>query len=137
MSEHTLHITKVADNESDDVEWTIACDGRPTSCEVWYECRVDGCMIPGPYDREADDPEDGMGTVTRHGVEHQYIEGVWMTASGRCATLDAALSDAVLSDAVWEIAANQGVGDWPVLVDYVGDGCWCLIDLTDEPEAER
>jgi hypothetical protein len=121
MSDHVLHVTKVRDDTSDDVEWTIECPGG-SSCHIWYDCRVEGCTIPTPY---ADDG-DGQDFAERHGVEHQYIEGDWMTESDQCAAL---VTDVV--DSVFEIARDRGVGDWPVYIDYEGDGTWWLHDLTD------
>jgi hypothetical protein len=121
MSEHTLHITKIADDTSDRVEWTITCPTVSRSCEIFFTCEVDGCTIPSPWDWEDDDPEAGMDIVSRHGAEHQHIDGDWMVPSGWCATLHADLSDDIC-----DIARARGIGDWPVEIDYEGDGMWRL-----------
>jgi len=124
VNAHVLHVTRVPDDVSDDFEWTVECPGG-SGCRVWFTCDVKDCAIPSPYDREDGDPEDGMDFVARHGVEHQYIEGDWMTESGQCAA-----QGTDVSDAVFEIARDRGLGDWPVEVDYEGDGTWWLNDLT-------
>lgn len=126
MGVHALHITKIADEHSDDIEWTITCHGPIDDCQVWRDCEVDGCSIPGPYSDEVSDEDEGEEFITRHGVEHQWIEGGWMTASGVCAA-----SCADVSDAVDEISQSRGVGDWQVQIDYEGDGMWWLVDVTD------
>ena len=121
---HTLIVTKIADENDDDIEYTV--DGpHDTSCQVWYACST--CANePSPYTRAVDDPICDEPDWTFHDVEHRWIGDEWMTLSTECAgTTDGAQDDLNF------IANTRGIGSHPVDIDYWGDGCWQALALTD------
>ena len=113
MSEnHTITVTAVPNDESDDLEFTIDhCPGG--QCTVWWECRA--CAEYKPTEDEVDE-----GEYVRHGEEHQLIDGYWMTQSEQCA-LGATDSGA---DGARDVAEEAGLGTHQVRIDYWGDGHW-------------
>ncbi len=75
MHTHTITITRLADDTSDDAEYTIGgdCEGDPT---VYTECKRDECVGERPNYYAQD--------VTRHGEDHIAWEERWCSASDEC-----------------------------------------------------
>lgn len=110
---HTITVTKVPDEHSDDVELTVDhCSGN--ACTVWNQC-LEACSEYTPTEDETD-----AGKHSNHGVRHQLIEGFWMTESEACALTG---TDSA-NDEVHSIAEEVGLGTHQVVVDYSGDGIW-------------
>jgi hypothetical protein len=141
---HTIEVTALPDDESDDVVYTVE-GPHDSSCTVWFPCEVELVSIkvraglPGtpplgsrhmrPFmsrfrqgrcPHEVTEDDDMRGEYEAHGEQHQQIDGEWMTMSDGCALLH---SDAASSD-LWEIAQEHGLGRHQVSVDYWGDGDW-------------
>jgi len=142
---HVLTITRIDAEDDGDIDYEI--DGPHSgSCSVWYPCEVELVSItvraglPGtpPLGRRYNKPmmsrrrdgkcphtltdaEEDALEYSAHGEEHQYIDGEWMTYSGRCAAGEADLAQ----DVHW-IARVHGVGSYDVDVEYSGDGHWGL-----------
>lgn len=110
---HTITVTKVPDEHSDDVELTVDhCSGN--ACTVWNEC-TELCAGYTPTEDETD-----AGKHSNHGVEHQLIDGFWMTESKACALTGTDSGN----DGVHEVAETAGLGTHQVVIDYWGDGIW-------------
>jgi hypothetical protein len=141
---HTIEVTALPDDESDDVVYTVEGPHDGT-CVVWYPCEMElvsikvraglpgtpplGQRYPKPMmsrfrqgrcPHEVTDSEDDEGEYVAHGIEHQRIDGEWMTMSDRCAALE---SDSA-SEELAEIAREHGLGRHEVEIDYYGDGDW-------------
>lgn len=110
---HQIVITKVADDESDDIEYAVVCPTpQPPDCHVWFECTE--CA---KSDQKATEDEEDEGERTAHGVHHLLLDGDWMTESTGCAIK---LTDVDLVD----VLGGLPVGTHDVYVDYWGDGVW-------------
>lgn len=113
---HTLTVTKLADDESDDVEYTVTCPTpKPPTCDVWWECR--------PCLHKATEDEQDEGVYTAHGREHQDLDGMWMTRSESCALHVTDFG----RESAGEAAVTLGIGVHQVDVDYWGDMIWDVI----------
>ena len=103
---HTIEITRLADETSDDVEYEISgtCD---QSCKVWRGCGRKACQRMNPDYAPFDERH-------RHGVEHQQIDGEWMVETNECALQFA-----------YDLASNAGdapaCGVYSLHVDWNGD----------------
>lgn len=120
---HVLTITEF-DPVDGDFEWTTRCPGVTSTCEVWYQCQVVADPERPGWGSCSHTPteDEEYGEYDAHGERHQWIDGEWMTPAGRCC-----LGHADVSDDVWEIAHEHGNGEYPVDLDYEGDGDWRLI----------
>ena len=144
---HVLTFTRIALDDDDDVEdFDHEIAGPHGNCLVWYPCEVELVSIKvragwpwtpplgmrparpqmsafrtGRCPHTVTDDEDIAGEYEAHGVEHQYLDGDWMTESSRCAA-----GEADVSDDIWEIAREHGAGPHDVDVEYYGDGMWDL-----------
>lgn len=74
---HTVTITKLPDEESDDYEYTFGGTHGP-DCEVYVECERKACQAMNP-DREPYDER------FRHGKRHFHRDGDWLVESDICA----------------------------------------------------
>ena len=142
---HTITVTQVPDEESDDTTWTIQCPGVTASsgCQLWYPCQEvvtgekvyeqpdgtkqtfieHGCSHTATEDEEYDE-------YTAHGDHHSWIDGEWMTPTLLCA-----LQQDYGSDSLYDIAREVGLGVYEVEISYEGDGEWyaSLIKQDDKP----
>jgi hypothetical protein len=134
MSAHTVTVTAVPnmdedlpeDQYIDQVQYTVVCPGDG-QCYLWWECKQ--CIDDK---HEPTDDEEDEGEYFRHGIEHQNIEGDWMTPSTQCAAIH---SDSC-SDALQEEAEHAGVGTHQIELDYEGDGSWSArLILSDHQKA--
>ena len=74
---HTITITRLPDETSDDVEYTVGGTCEP-GCRIWRECKRKACRA---LSADFDVPTER----TRHGVEHQLIGGVgWAVETNTC-----------------------------------------------------
>lgn len=106
---HTVTITKLPDEETDDTEFTIGgtCGHY---CIAWTECRRTRCQK---------DPERvGYDERDVHGVEHMYIDGVWMVSTGKCALKVMDWSDENICDL-------KELGTFALDVEWDGD--WWIV----------
>lgn len=71
---HTVTITKLPDEESDDYEYEFGGTHGP-DCEVYVECKRKAC--------QAMDPERGDERF-RHGRRHFHRDGDWLVESDIC-----------------------------------------------------
>ena len=78
---HTVTVTKLPDEQSDDVEYTISGE-HDDQCEMWIECFKSWHRHPrndygqyGGYDE---------WSTKRVPVVHQWIDGSWMVPSSDC-----------------------------------------------------
>lgn len=142
---HVLTITRIDAEDAGDIDYEIG--GPHSGCSVWYPCEVELVSItvraglPGTpplgqrynkpmMSRRRDgkcphvvtDDEEDAGEYGAHGLDHQRIDGEWMTDSGYCAAVEADVAEDV-----FDIARAHGVGSYDVDVDYWGDGQWNLI----------
>ena len=98
----------------DDCTAEVICLGTTDACRTWWECRR--CMrVLSRVDQagafEYDDRVDERGGVA-HGVDHQRIDGMWMTPSETC------LSRAAEDDDSYDLIYDLADGDHPVTIDY-------------------
>lgn len=89
----------------------VVCPGVTDSCRVWWEC--DPCAVQRDAMSAASRDEydvrlDESGEA--HGVDHQWIDGMWMTPGTTCI---AYAMDTDADEFVDELAA----GDYPVDLD--------------------
>ena len=116
---HILVVTKIADAESDDYEYTVECPvPQPPGCHLWS-----GCEECDKTQRPITDEENGEGEYIAHDTHHQKIEDRWMTETTDCA-LTATGSGC---DGVQDVAIELGVGTHYVDVEYWGDGAWEVV----------
>ena len=73
---HTVTITRVPDDESDDTEYEFG-GTHDSNCETFRECRKTWHRHPtGDHDSE---------WGTKRAGPHQFIDGTWMVPDGACA----------------------------------------------------
>lgn len=104
---HTVTITKLPDDESDDYEF--AFDGEHgTDCQVFVECKRKACqaMHPGYGDERV-----------RHGKYHFYRDGDWLVESDICALRY--VFEYVTEDETFE---GLSVGSYPIRIEW--DNSW-------------
>jgi hypothetical protein len=74
---HTVTITRLPDDESDDYEYTFG-GSHGSDCEVYVECKRKACRAMNP-EREPLDER------IRHGRRHFHRDGDWLVESDKCA----------------------------------------------------
>lgn len=74
---HTVTITKLPDETSDDYEYEFGGTHGP-DCAVWVECKRARCRAMDPDHFPGDER-------VRHGKEHVYRDGDWLVKSDICA----------------------------------------------------
>ena len=123
---HVITVTRVPDEHSDDVEFTVDhCPGD--TCSVWWECTTP-CAGHQPTEAETED-----GWHENHGVRHQLIEGRWMTESQTCALTGTDSGN----DGASSAAEKAGLGTHRLSIDYWGDGIWDVELVSPETEKEH
>jgi hypothetical protein len=106
---HTITITRVAGDQWDDADYTIAgdCDWR---CEVWTPCEK--AWHRHPKNEYGELIEWSTKSVP---IEHQFIDNEWMVPSGRCALRVAGTLNEAADD-----VSEPGTYD----VEVHWDDCW-------------
>ena len=109
---HTITVTRLPDETSDDVEYTIG-GTHDRSCSVWGECEE---RHPRATLDELQD-----GEAIWHDAEHLLVSGVgWCVLTTECG-LDYAY------DLGLEVEALTGLGTYELDADWTGDGWDALI----------
>jgi hypothetical protein len=108
---HTVTITKLPDEESDDYEYTFGGEHGP-SCSVYVECKRKACQAMNP------DYEPGDERF-RHGKEHFYRDGDWLVESDLCS-----LRYVFEYITAAETFDGVAVGTYPVLIQW--EDTWWL-----------
>ncbi len=106
---HTVTITKLLDETSDDYEYTFG-GTHGSDCEVYVECRRKACQAMSPYcDTER----------VRHGKQHIYRDGMWLAESDICALR-------YVFECATEGETFEGLtlGTYPVRVEWEDEGWW-------------
>lgn len=110
---HTITITRLPDEDSDDYEYEFGGEHDHT-CMVGEACGRKACQVM--------DPDRGTER-TRHGREHWYADGTWWVERTRGCALDHVFEleypDAKL--------AQAGLGTYPVEIDWDGDQWWLTV----------
>ncbi|MFF9565748.1 hypothetical protein ACF1AJ_20535 [Leifsonia sp. NPDC014704] len=106
---HTVTITKLPDEESDDYEYTFG-GGHGFDCAVLTLCKRAAC--------QAMNPDYGDERV-RHGREHFYRDGDWLVESDLCA-LRFVFEDRTEE----ETFAGLDLGTYPVRVEWEDESWW-------------
>ena len=125
MSEQTAetvrHVVRIkhdpeshAEDCHDDCRAEVICLGVTDACRTWWECGR--CMkvlnrLNDAGALEYDERVDERGGLA-HGVDHQRIDGMWMTLSEMC------LSRAAEEDDAYYLIPDCADGDHPVTIDY-------------------
>lgn len=69
----------------DDCTAELHCPGVQDTCRCWWECDTCRDAVKGMDDQARDDYDERLwDTSEAHGVEHQHIDGMWMTAGNSC-----------------------------------------------------
>jgi hypothetical protein len=123
---HILVVTGEYDigDQIDDRKYEIECPGVTDACAMWIPC---DCAAAARPDQLWEDP-------VAHGVEHQNIDGEWMTQTDQCLYAGHDSLPDVAADMREPGPARRELdpGRYPVVPDYQGDG-WFYLDLvTDE-----
>lgn len=74
---HTVTITRLPDEESDDYEYEFG-GTHGSDCEVYVECKRKACQAMNPDYEPLDERH-------RHGKRHFHRDGVWLVESDICA----------------------------------------------------
>ena len=111
---HTITVTRLAGDEWDDAEYTTAgtCD---RACEVWFPCEKAWHRHP-----KNEYGEQFEWSTKRVPHEHQFINGEWSVASGKCA-LHYAYGLGLDAEAVTEVGTYH--------LDIEWDGDYWLTDI--------
>ena len=88
---HTMTIHHDAESHAydchDDCTVTLACSGVTDACRCWWECTTCHDASQEMDTAELDDFNDHLHEAGEaHGVEHQHIDGKWMTPTVSCIT---------------------------------------------------
>lgn len=95
----------------DDCTASLTCFGVTDACRCWWECDACREATAGMTDEQRDDYDEQLwDTSEAHGVEHQHIDGMWMTESNDC------LTQALDSDAGYLVDTLPD-GEHPVDID--------------------
>lgn len=122
---HTLTLT--ADTEEPEFisDWSVKCHGKLTDCNHLTYCK--DCT---KEDQETLDKQLGLeyelddwGEATVHGVEHIYNDEVgWAVWQNTC--IAAEWPESVSVESVENTFYSTGEGEYPVTLDYWGEGIW-------------
>lgn len=120
---HTITVTKLADDDSDDYGWTLN-GTHDQNCEAWWEC--DKAWHRHPLDNSNVGDEWGNKRVG----EHMYIDGLW------CVQRGCGYTYADHGDMEYDLAArNPKIGDEFELI-FEWDEAW-YITLGPQVEVSR
>jgi hypothetical protein len=71
----------------DECTAALSCPGVIDSCRCWMECTTCHDTCRDMSSDALDDFDDRLHEEGEaHGIEHQHIDGMWMTPSERCIT---------------------------------------------------
>ena len=118
---HTVTITRLPDEQSDDVEYTIGGE-HDAHCETYREC--DKAWHRHPKNADIVGDEWGNDRVG----EHRYIEGMWMTHEPNGCGLNYAFEEYTDDDLI-----EAGLGTHDVTVTWDGD--WWIMSLVSKAVA--
>jgi len=108
---HTVTITKLPDEESDDYEYEFG-GTHGSDCEVYVRCKRKACQAMNPHYEPYDER-------VRHGKQHFHRDGEWMVESDQCA-----LRYVFESVTAEETFGGLGLGTYPVSIEWEDD--WWL-----------
>lgn len=106
------------------LDYAIECPGVTPACALWLECST--CYVPR-VGLAAERREELEQTGEAHGVEHQWIDGRWMTPTTDCYL---AGHDALGEEGGY--IAQGKPGRWPVEHE-VGDGTELYLHTIEVP----
>lgn len=122
---HTVTITRLPNEESDDYEYTFG-GTHGADCAVLWECKRKACRAMNPEYEPFDER-------LRHGKTHYYRDGMWCCESDDCALR-------YVFECVTEEETFDGValGTYPIVIEW-DDGWWIEVQdkhpITDGSEA--
>lgn len=114
---HTITITRLPDEESDDYEYEIGGE-HDHRCESYRECAKAWHRHP----KNADIVGDEWGNE-RVG-EHRYIEGMWMVFDDKHCGIDWSFE----ADEPYGLHDIRALGTYPIEADWDGD--WWTATIT-------
>lgn len=117
-TERAPHILVVTDMGEEWPRYDLECPGVSDWCREWRPCEP--CSKRAAEDEDFD--EQLYDAEEAHGVDHQKIQGEWMTPTERCL----ARHHDGLSDSGEEIARTPG--RYPVYVTFEDDGEYLLLE---------
>lgn len=123
MMSHTVTITRLPDDESDDYEYTFGGE-HGYDCQTLIECNRKAC--------QAMNPNYGDERV-RHGRDHVYRDGMWLAQSDQCALRY--VFEGMTED---ETFAGCQVGvTYPVRIEWEDESWWLEVQRpgVNEPSA--
>lgn len=118
---HTVTITRLPNEESDDYEYTFG-GGHDHRCEVYVECRRKAC--------HAMNPDYGDERV-RHGKRHFHRDGYWVAESDQCA-----LRYVFEGRSPEETFEGLALGTYPVSIEWE-DSWWLEVQSPASAGSER
>lgn len=100
------------ENCHDDCRAEVVCMGTTDRCRIWWECTRCRKVMErlGDQDWRYDDRLDERGKA--HGVEHQHIDGRWMTEGSQC------FIDACDEHDAGDLVAGLPDGEYPVDLEW-------------------
>ena len=115
-----LHVVRIKhDPESheydchDDCAAEVICPGVTNACRTWWECNRCRAVLRRVDAHGADLYDDRLSERGEaHGVDHEHIDGMWMTPSDQC------LSTACDEHDAGELVSVLPDGDHPVDLDW-------------------
>lgn len=120
---HTVTITKLPDDVSDDYEYTFGGE-HGTDCGVWLPCKRKACQAMNP-DREPYDER------VRHGKDHFHRDGEWLVESNQCA-----LRYVFEYSTAWEAFNGLELGTYPISIEWE-DTWWIEVQPSEREEANQ
>lgn len=113
---HTVTVTRLPDETSDDVEYTIGGE-HDYSCQTFRDCRKD-------WHRHPKNESELIETWSTKRVpeEHEWVEGEWMVRESEGCGFDYAFAS---DNPEWQMLA---LGTYDVRVSWDGD--WWIAALT-------
>ena len=118
---HQIRIDKIADQESDDIDWTALPCPHEGYDGNWEECTK--CFGPG-------EDENGDEEFEMHGEAHSYKEGYWARVDIQQCIFGFDQFREAVNNALWDMEPEVGA-TYDVAHDYEGDGEW-FVTLTKE-----
>ena len=109
---HTVTITRLPDETSDDVEYTVGGE-HDSTCEAWWECQSINHRHPKNENYDLYE-----WSTKRTPEEHRFIDGMWMVQAG-CG-FDTALADNGAE--IDQRFIRAGLGTFELLIEF--DDWW-------------
>lgn len=113
MGEHMVRVTHDAESHEydchDDCKVQIICTGVTDACRTWWECPVCQDARAALDGDDLDDFDEALHEAGEvHGIDHQWIDGMWMTPSEDC------LGSNMLDNDAHDLVDELATGDHPV-----------------------